>query len=139
MATDCAGAMAGAGAVTNGAGAATGVGAVNDGAGAATGAGAVNDGAGAATGMGVGNDFSSLALGVTSTTLDTLFNSLLSLAIMPFCDEHMVALTFMIALFNPTMTANLLCHLQLCFRHLLVFNLLGPWALFGRRFVLWLG
>jgi len=85
-------AIIGVGTVNNGAGATTGAGAVNNGAGAATGAGAVNNGAGAATGMGVGNDFSSLALGVTSTTLDTLFNSLFSLAIMLLGDENMAAL-----------------------------------------------
>jgi hypothetical protein len=67
----------------------TGVGTVTKGAGAA--AGAAITGAGAAagaaiTGAGIGNAFSSLALGVTSTTLDALFKSLFSLAIMLFCD-----------------------------------------------------
>ena len=99
--------ITGVGTVTNGAGVVTGVGATITGAG--TVAGAAITGAGAAggaaiSGAGVGNDFSSFALGVTSTTFDALFNSLFSLAIMLFCDEHMVALfhEFMIAICNLT-------------------------------------
>ena len=143
------------GTVTNGAGAVTGmgtatngVGAVNNGAGAVTGVGtatngvgAVNNGAGALTGAGVGNDFSSLALGVTSTTLDALFNSLFSLAIILFCDGHMFALfhEFIVTKFNQTINVHLLRQLQLCFHHLLVFKLLILWALFEGKFVLRLG
>ena len=133
--TNGAGAVTGMGTATNGAGAVTGVGA------ATNGAGAVNNGAGALTGAGVGNDFSSLALGVTSTTLDALFNSLFSLAIILFCDGHMFALfhEFIFTKFNQTINAHLLRQLQLCFHHLLVFKLFILWALFEGKFVLRLG
>jgi hypothetical protein len=52
-------------------------------------------------------------LGVTSTTLDALLSSLFNLAIMLFCDEHMVTLfhEFMIAIFNVTVNTYLLRHL----------------------------
>ncbi len=109
-------AITGVGTVTNGASVVTGVGATITG--ASTVAGAAITGAGAVAGAaiigpGVGNDFSSFALGVTSTTLDALLSSLFNLAIMLFCDEHMVTIfhEFMIAIFNVTVNTYLLRHL----------------------------
>ena len=109
-------AITGVGTVTNGAGVVTGVGATITG--ASTVAGAAITGAGAVAGAaiigpGVGNDFSSFALGVTSTTLDALLSSLFNLAIMLFCDEHMVVLfhEFTIAIFNVTVNTHMLRYL----------------------------